>query len=94
MKNQGKLMKKMDSSDINSMVRPSRYTVAVRPAMPVNTSAIWGVNVFPGANSAIWGTSAIAGAGTPISSAIWGTCGRSAPMQQVPKPLPSLIRSS
>jgi len=76
MKNKAKLMKNMDSSDINSMVRPSLNIAAVRPAMPVNTSPIWGVSR------------------TPVSSAIWGTCARSAPKQQVPKPLPSVMRSS
>jgi hypothetical protein len=82
MKNQARFMKNMDSSDINSMVRPSLNIAAVRPAMPVNTSPIWG-------------TYAIGGTGRPpVSSAIWGTCARSAPMQQVPKPLPSVMRSS
>ena len=78
-------MKKLKSSDIFPMVlntmNHTANKAAVRLAMPVSTSAIWGLDARPGANSAIWGTSAYIGAGgTQNFSAIWGTCPFRAPL--------------
>jgi hypothetical protein len=81
MKNQAKLMKSKHPSDIRTMVRDSLNIAVVRPAMPVSTSAIWGMPAVR-----------IAG-GTDVSSAIWGTSAGLAPVQQAPRQLPS-VRSS
>jgi len=99
MKNRkAKLMKNLRLSDINTMVVSTMMNsaavhmnnAAVRLAMPVSTAVIWGAGVFPGANSAIWGTSATAGANRKQDfSAIWGTSGVWAPMQQA-RPQPSM----
>lgn len=82
MKNQTKLMKTIDSSDINPMVWSSMNIASVRPGMPVSTSAIWGMLALENAE------------GTDVSSAIWGTSAMSGPMLPVPRPSPSVVRSS
>jgi hypothetical protein len=92
MKNRkAKLMKNLESSDINPMVQCTMNNAAVRLAMPVSTALIWGANAFPGGNSAIWGTSAVGGTKRRQDfSAIWGTSGVWAPTQQAPRPWPSI----
>jgi hypothetical protein len=82
MKNQAKLMKSKHPSDIGSMVRDSMNSALVRPAMPVSTAAMWGMPAVRIAD------------GTEVSSAIWGTSAMLAHMQQAPRQLPSIVRSS
>jgi hypothetical protein len=84
MKNRkAKLMQNLQSSDINTMIQSTMNNAAVRLAMPVSTALTWGANVGPGVDSAIWGTSAAGGANKRQDfSAIWGTSGFWAPMQQ------------
>jgi hypothetical protein len=68
------------------MIPSSMNLAEVRLATPVCTALIWGLNIFAGANSAIWGTAAAGGAsGKQDFSAIWGTCGVSAPVQHAAK---------
>ena len=92
MKNRkAKLMKNLESSDINPMVPSTMNNAVVRLAMPVSTAVIWGAYNFPGGNSAIGGTSAVGGAKRRQNfSAIWGTSGIWAPTQQTSTPWPSI----
>jgi len=81
MKNQAKLMKSKHPSDISPMLRDSMNIAVVRPAMPVSTSAIWGMP-------------AVRIAGGTVSSAIWGTSAMLGTIEQRARQLPSIVRSS
>jgi hypothetical protein len=92
MKNQeAKLMKNIKPSDRSPMVLSAvNSTAAVNNAaslaMPVSTALIWGREAVAGANTAIWGTLGRGGATRKQDfSAIWGTSGISAPMQNAGK---------
>jgi hypothetical protein len=81
-------MKNLKSSDMNPMTPSIMINAGVRLATPVSTSEIWGKQAFSGASALIWtAPAAISGTNaTQKCNAIWGTCGRSAPLQPVGVP--------
>jgi len=84
-------MKTLKSSDISPMAFSTTNYGAVCLAMPVSTSAMWGMNVFQGRNATILGTRANRRTNPPLlCNAIWGTCGLSMPPQPARKPNASI----
>jgi hypothetical protein len=81
-------MKNIHTSDMNPMVPFILNHASARLTTPVSTSEIWGKQAFSGASALIWtAPTAISGTNaTQECNAIWGTCGRSAPLQPVGLP--------